>query len=161
MNEPIIRPIEKSDNLFVKSVVQSVFIELDAPKIGTAYEDPSLDCMFETYKKNRTAYFVVEEAGKIIGCAGIAPLDDYDGNICELQKMYFLPEARGRGLGAAMMELCLTTAVAYNYDQCYLETFGFMKAAQKLYQRVGFRYLEKSLGNTGHYSCPVHMLKDL
>lgn len=161
MSEPIIRPIEKKDNPFIKQVVQSVFIELDAPQVGTAYEDPALDCLYETYQKEKAAYFVVELEGNVVGGAGIAQLDNYEGNVCELQKMYFLPEARGKGIGKDMMELCLTTATKYNFDQCYLETFGFMKAAQKLYERVGFHYLEGPLGNTGHYACPVHMLKNL
>ena len=161
MNQPIIRPIEKRDDPFVKEVVQSVFIELDAPKIGTAFADPALECMFETYQKDRSAYFVVENDGNIIGGAGIAPLNNYDGNVCELQKMYFMPEARGSGLGQVMMERCLEMAIQNNFDQCYLETFAFMKAAQKLYERVGFKYIENAMGNTGHYACPVHMLKDL
>jgi putative acetyltransferase len=36
-----------------------------------------------------------------------------------------------------------------------------MEAAQKLYNKVGFEYLDKPLGNTGHTSCPVWMLKKL
>lgn len=161
MNEPIIRPIQKKDNPHIARVIRSVLIDLGVPKVGTAYEDAALDCMFETYQSNRMAYFVVEENGELIGGAGVAPLANYEGNVCELQKMYYLPEARGRGIGSAMMQNCLAKAKEFQFEKCYLETMPYMKAAQKLYERSGFNYIDGALGNTGHYSCPVHMLKDL
>jgi putative acetyltransferase len=161
MNTPLIRPIEKKDNEHIASVIRSVLIDFGVPKVGTAYADAALDCMFETYQKERAAYFVVEDEGKIIGGAGIAPLDNYDGNVCELQKMYYLPEARGRGIGATMINLCLSKSREFKFDKCYLETMPYMTAAQKLYERSGFVYIDGPMGDTGHYSCPVHMLRDL
>ncbi len=99
MDTPIIRLIEKKDNPQIAKVIRNVLEDFNVPKVGTAYADVSLDSMFETYQKPNTAYFVVEENDKIIGGAGVAQLDNFDGNVCELQKMYFLPEARGRGFG--------------------------------------------------------------
>ncbi|MCW8981668.1 MAG: GNAT family N-acetyltransferase, partial [Altibacter sp.] len=98
MSTPVIRPIEKKDNPHIANLIRSVLEDLGVPKVGTAYADKALDAMFETYQNERMAYFVVEENGILIGGAGVAPLDNYDGNVCELQKMYFLPEARGRGV---------------------------------------------------------------
>jgi len=157
----MIRPIQKSDNAAIAQVVRNVLIDLGVPKVGTAYADAALDRMFETYDKEKAIYFVVEENGQIIGGAGIAQLDNYDGNVCELQKMYYAPKARGRGIGSAMMTRCIETAKTFGFDQCYLETMPFMEAAQKLYKRTGFEYIDGPMGDTGHYSCPVHMLKDL
>ena len=94
MSFPIIRPIQKEDNPHIARVIRKVLIDLGVPKVGTAYADTALDCMFETYQKERAVYFVVEENGAIIGGAGIAQLDNYDGNVCELQKMYYLEKAR-------------------------------------------------------------------
>jgi putative acetyltransferase len=36
-----------------------------------------------------------------------------------------------------------------------------MKNALNLYEKWGFKYLEAPMGNTGHYSCTVWMLKKL
>jgi len=44
--------------------------------------------------------------------------------------MYFLPEARGLGLGAKMMERCLQSAKDFGYEKCYLETMPYMEDAQ-------------------------------
>ncbi|MCH2488616.1 MAG: GNAT family N-acetyltransferase [Flavobacteriales bacterium] len=161
MDIPLIRPIEKKDNPHIAAVIRSVLIDFGVPKKGTAYADAALDAMFETYQEERSAYFVVEEDGKIIGGAGVAPLANYNGNVCELQKMYYLPEARKRGIGTHMINLCLIKAREFNFDQCYLETMPYMTAAQKLYERSGFRFIDGPMGDTGHYSCPVHMLIDL
>lgn len=160
-NNIVIREVTSADNKQIAQVIRDVLIEFGVPKVGTAYADASLDCMAETYANIRSNYFVIEEKGKIIGGAGIAPLDNYKGNVCELQKMYFLPEARGLGLGIKMMQKCLESAKAYGYEKCYLETMPYMDNARILYAKVGFESLDKPMGNTGHYSCNVWMIKAL
>ena len=157
----IIRPILYTDNQAIAAVIRSVLIEHNVPKVGTAYADASLDCMFETYSADRSRYFVVEHTNQIIGGAGISQLANEKETICELQKMYFLPEARGLGLGMQMMERCLDEARSFGYEQCYLETMPYMLDAQKLYKKFGFEYIDAPMGCTGHTSCPVWMLKDL
>ena len=156
-----IRTIEPQDNPFVEALIKSVFDELDLPKTGTAYEDVSLKTMFENYNVTNAVYFVLEKNGKIIGGAGVVALENPSNGVCELQKMYFLPEARGLGFGTQLMELCLESAKMFGFESCYLETLPEMKEAQKLYVKSGFEYLEKPLGLTGHTSCPIWMLNKL
>lgn len=154
-----IRPIQKADNPFVAEMITAVLIENNAPKTGTAYEDENLDALYEFYQEESSAYFVLTDGVKIYGGAGIASLEG-SSVICELQKMYFLQEVRGKGLGMQMMRKCLDFAQAANYKKCYLETLPSMLAAQKLYQKSGFVYLEERLGNTGHFSCTTWMLNE-
>ncbi len=161
METTIIRPIAKEDNFEIAKIIRAVLEDFDIPKVGSAYADPSLNDMFSAYQGSGAAYFVVEMDGRIVGGAGIAQLENYDGPICELQKMYYLPEARGRGIGTKMMEICLQEARAMGYEKCYLETMPYMIAAQKLYERSGFKYIDGPMGDTGHYACKTHMLKTL
>ena len=161
MSKPIIRAIRKADNPSLARVIRKVLVDLGAPKVGTALADTSLDSMFETYQGKRRVYFVVEEKGIVLGGAGIAALENYDGNICELQKMYFLDSARGKGLGKLMLSRCLDAATSFSFQSCYLETMSYMMAAQNLYKKFGFQYLDGPLGDTGHFSCPVQMLKKI
>ena len=160
-NNIVIREIAKADDEQIAVVIRNVLIEFGVPKVGTAYADKALDKMAETYNRCKAVYFVIDDGEKIIGGAGISPLDNFEGNTCELQKMYFLPEARGLGLGTKMMTICLERAKLFGYDTCYLETMPYMKDARKLYKKVGFEMLDKPMGDTGHYSCNVWMLKDL
>jgi len=161
MFEMIIRPIQLHDNDQIANVIRQVFVNDGYPKTGTAFADPQLDFMFETYNKPKAIYFVVEENGRIIGGAGVSQLDNSEDNICELQKMYFLEEARGQGIGFEMIQKCLQKAGEFGYEKCYLETLPEMLNAQKLYKKVGFEYLAEPLGGTGHTSCPVWMIKEL
>ena len=161
MNSIIIREIKQEDNPEIAKVIRDVLIEHNVPKVGTAYADPQLDAMFEAYNEPCSVYFVVEKDGKIIGGAGVAPLQNGDAGVCELQKMYFLNDARGQGLGTSMMEKCLCAAADFGFEKCYLETMPYMEAAQKLYKRSGFEYICAPMGNTGHTSCPVWMLKQI
>ena len=157
----IIREITPKDNAELAKVVRSVILEMGAPKVGTAYEDSATDKMFETYQKTKAAYFVVVHKNKVVGGAGIAQLDNYKGNVCELQKMYFLPITRAKGLGSKLISICLDKAKEFGFESCYLETLPYMQDAVKLYKKNGFINLDKSLGNTCHYACNVWMLKEL
>ena len=157
----IIREIKPSDNLDISKVIRSVILEMGAPKTGTAYEDKATDLMFETYQKDKTAYFVLEYKNKVIGGAGVAKLDNCEANICELQKMYFLPIARGKGVGTTLISKCLEKAKEFGFNSCYLETMPYMQAAKKLYIKNGFLNLKEPIGNTGHYACNVWMLKKI
>ncbi len=160
-NNYSIREIIETDNEKIAQVIREILIEFGVPKVGTAYEDKALDLMFETYNIPKTTYFVICSDAKIVGGAGIMQLQNSTKNICELQKMYFSPEVRGKGLGKKMMTLCLNKAKEFGYEKCYLETLPYMEGARKLYEKVGFESLDKRLGNTGHFSCNMWMLLDL
>tara|TARA_R110000787_G_scaffold210882_6_gene320640 strand:+ start:11078 stop:11569 length:492 start_codon:yes stop_codon:yes gene_type:complete len=157
----IIREIETRDNVQMKSIVQRVILEMGAPKIGTAYEDKALEDLYAVYQKDKAIYFVVEHNNIVLGGGGIAQLDNFEGGTCELQKMYFLPEVRGKGIGAEMIEKCMEKAKEFGFDQCYLETLPYMTAAQKLYKKNGFTEIDAAMGNTSHYSCDVWMIRKL
>ena len=156
-----IRPVELKDNEALAVALRKVLVEMGVPKVGTAYEDIELDAMFQAYAKPRFQYYVVEDKETILGGAGIAPLKEGDPSVCELQKMYFLPEARGKGLGKQMIDLCLDFAKANDFQLCYIETMPNMLDAQALYKNVGFQYIDHAMGNTGHNSCPVWLTKSL
>jgi len=157
----IIREIQSKDNAQMAIVIREVLLEMGAPKIGTAYEDKATDKMFENFEKPTSFYYVIEHNNRVVGGAGIAQLDNFEGNTCELQKMYFLPITRGKGLGSKLINTCLDKAKTIGFENCYLETMPYMNAAQALYKKNGFVNLDKPMGNTGHYSCPVWMLKKL
>lgn len=157
----IIREVKPKDNKQIAEVIRGVLVEFGVPKVGTAYEDKATDEMFENFDKPTSIYYVIEHKNKIVGGAGIAQLDNFEGNTCELQKMYFLPIARGKGLGSKLISTCLQKAKKLGFDNCYLETMPYMEAARALYKKNGFKSLDKPMGNTGHYSCNVWMIKEL
>jgi putative acetyltransferase len=156
-----LRPIEARDNAAMAAIIRAVMPEFGAIGSGFAINDPEVDWMSHAYAQPRCAYFVVEDDGIVVGGGGAAPLAGGDDATCELRKMYFLPQARGRGAGAAMMARCLNAARASGFRQCYLETLGGMDAAMKLYERSGFHRIDRPLGDTGHGGCNTFYLLDL
>ena len=131
MKKPIIRPILKIDNPHIARVIRKVLIDFGVPKVGTAYADKALDALYEAYQKPRAIYFVIELDGQIIGGGGIAKLDNCDENICELQKMYFLEEARGLGLGIKMMTLCIEKAKDFMFERLLFRNNDIYESSSK------------------------------
>jgi putative acetyltransferase len=156
-----IRPIEARDDAAMAAVIRKVMPEFGAVGCGFAINDPEVDWLTRAYSQPRSAYYVVEDDGIVVGGGGVAPLEGGDGETCELRKMYFLPLARGRGAGAEMMARCLDAARDFNFRQCYLETLGGMDAAMKLYERSGFARIDAPMGATGHGGCNAFYLRAL
>jgi putative acetyltransferase len=156
-----IRPIQAGDDATMAGVIRTVMPEFGACGSGFAISDPEVDWMSRAYAAPRSAYFVVERDGRVVGGGGVAPLEGGDADTCELRKMYFLPEARGLGAGAAMMARCLDAARGFGFARCYLETLTGMDAAMRLYERSGFRRIDGPMGATGHGGCNTFYLLDL
>ena len=156
-----IREVKKADNFELATLLRKILIEMGVPKKGTAFEDPEIDSIYETYNYPRSKYFIVEQGNIIKGGAGISQLKNEAFEICELQKMYFDISIRGKGIGSIMIEKCLKFAKDNKFSLCYIETMPNMLDAQKLYLKYGFEYIDSPMGNTGHSACPIWMTKSL
>jgi len=157
----IIRKIKPSDNSKIAQIIKSTILEFNLPMTGTAYEDNETENMFQSYQGKKEIYFVLEDNGNVVGGGGIKRLKDNKEDVCELQKMYFSPQARGKGYGKIVFNKCMETAKKMGFKQCYLETSAVLEAAIHIYQKNKFQHLKGPLGGTGHYSCGVWMLKNL
>lgn len=157
-----IRPIEQQNNAGIAAVIREVSAEhgLTADK-GFAVADPILDTLFEVYSKPRSAYWVVEMDGEIVGGGGVSQVAGGDNDTAELQKMYLSSVLRGKGLAKQIVLMSLEFAKAQGYTRCYLETTKELQAAIKLYEKLGFEFIDEPLGNTGHSDCEIRMLKAL
>ena len=161
IGDVIFRPVTASDNSDLAVMIRTILDELEVPQVGSTYEDQSLDLMYESFSVQGAAYYVAEYHNELLGGGGIIHLNDAPENVCELQKMYLTKSTRGKGIGTKLLTICLEKARDLGYKYCYLETMSNMKAAQALYIKNGFRYLDQRMGNTGHYVCPVWMIKNI
>ncbi|HET7610737.1 MAG TPA: GNAT family N-acetyltransferase [Rhodanobacteraceae bacterium] len=157
----LIRPMEPRDDTAVAAIIRAVMPEFGAGGEGFAIHDSEVDAMCAAYAKPRSAYFVLEVEGKVVGGGGVAPLEHGEADVCELRKMYFLPQARGLGAGSAMITRCLDSAREFGFKRCYLETLTGMDAAQALYRKHGFTPLCAPMGDTGHHGCDRWFLRTL
>jgi putative acetyltransferase len=149
------------DDPALAALIRVVMKSVGADVAGSSIHDAEVDSMCANYSEARAAYFVVEDGGRLLGGGGIGPLAGAGDEVCDLRKMYFLPELRGRGIGARLLQECLAAARARGYRRCYLETRAGMEAAQKLYLRTGFKPTCQPLGATGHTACDRLYLLEL
>jgi putative acetyltransferase len=153
--------IRPEDNPVLAKIVKNTLAEFGANHPGTVYYDESTNHLYEVFQTPRSVYYVARYKDKILGGAGIFPSPGLPEDTCELVKMYLLPEARGLGLGKLLIEKCLAFAREAGYKNVYLETMPELKKALDVYAKFGFQYLDKQMGNTGHFGCNLWMLKKL
>ena len=156
-----IRPIQQSDDAELSLLIKTVLTEFKANKPGTAFYDESTDHLSTVFEDPKSAYWVLEENGKIIGGGGIYPTANLPEATCELVKLYLYPEARGRGLGKAIMNKCIASAKELGYKNIYLESMPELNQAVSMYERMGFEHQCAALGNSGHFGCDIWMVKKL
>ncbi len=161
MDDILIRRIEPADNPIIAAIIRQTLKEFGANHPGTVYYDATTDHLFELFQQERSAYNIALLNGQIVGGGGIYPTEGLPEDTCELVKMYLVPEARGTGLGSKMISLCLQQAKENGFSKVYLETMTELKAALKVYERMGFAYLDGPMGNSGHFGCPLWMLRSL
>lgn len=157
-----IRLIQPADDCHIARVIRDVSAEfgLTADK-GFTVADPDLDRLFELYSAPDSAYWVIEHDGVVVGGGGVAPLLCSEADVCELQKMYFMPVIRGMGIARNLAVQAMAFARQRGYKRCYLETTASLTRAIRLYEHLGFEHIDAPMGCTGHVDCEVRMLRRL
>lgn len=162
LEEISIRTIQKKDNEALAFIIRNTLTEFGANHPGTVYYDESTDHLFEVFQESPPAiYYVAENNNEIVGGAGIFPTPGLPDGVCELVKMYLIPQVRGIGLGKLLIQKCIDTASELGFNSIYLESMPELKKALTVYEKFGFKYLDKQLGNSGHFGCDLWMLRKL
>lgn len=89
------------------------------------------------YLDNNGIFKVLLDGEKIVGAGAIRKIDN---EICELKRMWFVPEYRGKGLGKMVADQLLTFAKEQGYKKIRLDVYypEYQQAAVALYKKLGF-----------------------
>ena len=155
---PVMRRLTQQDNPAIARVIRQVSAEygLTADK-GYTVADPNLDELYQVYSQPGHAYWVVEYEGEVVGGGGIAPLAGSESDICELQKMYFLPAIRGKGLAKKLALMAMEQAREMGFKRCYLETTAFLPSFSVRVLVDGYLVFPQLVG--GRYEVTVPKFK--
>jgi putative acetyltransferase len=74
-----------------------------------------------------------------VGCVA---LRKFEGNICEMKRLYVRPEFRGDRIGKLLAEKIIEEAKSIGYKKMYLDTVPSMKEAIQLYKDLGFKEIK-------------------
>jgi GNAT superfamily N-acetyltransferase len=94
------------------------------------------------------AYYVGFEGPDAVAGGGLRRLDD---GTAEIKRMYVRPEARSRGLAAALLRTLEDAARAMGYTAARLDTGPKQVTAQRLYRAAG--YAEITPYNDNPFAC--------
>jgi GNAT superfamily N-acetyltransferase len=76
-----------------------------------------------------------------MGCAALRRVDE---KVCELKRMFVLPQFRGQGVGKALARTLIEQARTMGYERMQLDTGTAWGSAIQLYESLGFQRVEPS-----------------
>ena len=133
---------------------------LDLP--GTVYFDDNLDHLSDFYldeNHKRFYYVLLDDDDNVIGGIGLAEFEFFE-DCAELQKLYLADDVKGSGIGYKLVELIENKAREYGYKRLYLETHTNLAAAIHIYEKCGFKVIEKP-ASAVHATMNTFYIKDL
>jgi len=81
-------------------------------------------------------FLMADIEGRVVGCGALKPIDE---STCELKRLFVRPDARGEGVGLALVERVIRDARQIGYKRIILDSHKLMHAAHHVYRTVGFK----------------------
>ncbi len=137
-----LRKMTEADNPAVAALVRDNLKQFGLNIPGTVYFDEGLDHLSDFYNSEDCQYYVAESDGKVIGGIGFAPLV-WKTDTAELQKLYLTDGAKGSGIGYKLIDFIEEKMINAGFKQSYLETHDKLQAAIHIYEKSGYREIER------------------
>ncbi len=88
-------------------------------------------------------FVVATSDGEPVALGGLRDLPDHGPDVAELKRMWVHPGWRGAGLGSRMLRHLEAMAAARGHRRVVLDTNGTLTEAIAMYERAGYRRIER------------------
>ena len=156
------REINGQDDAALAKIIRDNLRAYNLNLPGTVYFDDNLDHLSDFYldtNHKRFYYVLLDDDDNVIGGVGLAEFEFFE-DCAELQKLYLADNVKGSGIGYKLIELIENKAGEYGYKKLYLETHTNLAAAIHIYEKCGFKIIEKPVGVV-HATMNRFYIKDL
>ena len=133
----VIRDWQPEDRDVAAGVIRQVLEEYGLPW-QPELADRDVVEVESAYLEMGGEFWVIERDGAIVGTAAYQPIARGQ-NAVEIRKMYLLPQVRGQGLGAYLLQELERAIAVKDYQEIWIETATRLKEAVRLYERNGYQ----------------------
>lgn len=120
-------------------IASDLFVEyaesLDFDLSFQSFDDEVAD-LRRQYAPPAGCMLLAQDGVRTVGCVALRRLNE---RICEMKRLYVMPEVRGQGYGKQLVLSIIREARERNYDRMRLDTVPAMERARSLYAELGFR----------------------
>lgn len=138
---------------------KTIFLEYLAfieRELGETLTFQNTDTEFSDFPNRYAGLFLAKISQKPAAACAVKL---FSPGICELKRLYVRPEFRGHNLGLKLTQTSLAFARTQGFRQMYLDTNPGLTHANRLYEALGFRDIEKYYDNP--LMCSRYMALDL
>lgn len=134
-----IRPAVRGDSAGAAAVVRAVFEEYGFTWQPGGYHADLMDLDAGYLARGDRFFVATDAAGAIVGTVAVSleRRTRLDGGDCSLERLYVHPDARRRGLGAALLATAVTAARADGRRRMEIWSDKRFREAHRLYERAG------------------------
>ena len=138
------RKITSADDKLIANIIRKNLEKVHLDILGTAYYDSELEQLSSYYNTNpdKRCYFIALDNKRVVGGVGIAEFNAFE-DCAEMQKLYLSDEVKGKGYSKELVSIAENWAKAAGYKKLYLETHSKLVVAIKLYEKLGFKEIER------------------
>lgn len=129
------------------ATVKDIFLEYMSfieAFLGESLNFQGTEKEFADFPEIYDVLFLAKVDGNPVGACGLKP---FKPGICELKRLYSRPIGRGHGLGQKLTEAAIIQARKTGYSQMYLDTDPGLTYANKVYEALGFKDIERYYDN--------------
>lgn len=99
---------------------------------------------FADFPQTYDALFLAKLKGQPVAACGLKP---FKRGICELKRLYSRPDGRGHELGQKLTLAAIDEARRRGYKDMYLDTDPGLTHANRIYEKLGFKDIERYYDN--------------